>query len=67
MLGRHNRDKARTVGSEGRQSKDVGAQDVVITPLEAEMLRILVDTAKGPAALRELTNAPSVKGGMDLH
>jgi hypothetical protein len=40
---------------------------MVITPLEAEMLRILVDTAKGPAALKELTNAPSVRGKMDLH
>ena len=67
MLGRHNHDKAHTIHSESRQGIGVGAQDVVITPLEAEMLRILVDTAKGPAALRELTNAPSVKGKMDLH
>ena len=67
MLGRHNRDKAHTVHSESRQGTDVGAQDVVITPLEAEMLRILVDTAKGPAAVRELTNAPFVKGKMGPH
>lgn len=67
MLGRHNHDKAHTVHSESRQRIDVGAQDMVITPLEAEMLRILVDTAKGPAALKELTNAPSVRGKMDLH
>ena len=66
-MGRHNHDKAHTVHSESRQRIDVGAQDMVITPLEAEMLRILVDTAKGPAALRELTNAPTVKGKMDLH
>ena len=37
---------------------DVRAQDVVITPLEAEMLRILVDTAKGPAALRGAHECP---------
>jgi len=67
VLGRHNHDKAHTVHSESRQRIDVGAQDMVITPLEAEMLRILVDTAKGPAALKELTNAPSVRGKMDLH
>ncbi|MGD0657981.1 MAG: hypothetical protein ABSD38_07940 [Syntrophorhabdales bacterium] len=66
-MGRHNHDKAHTVHSESRQRIDVGAQDMVITPLEAEMLRILVDTAKGPAALKELTNAPSVRGKMDLH
>ena len=67
MLGRHNHNKAHTVHSGSRQGIHVGAQDVVITPLEAEMLRILVDTAKGPAALGELTNVPSVKGKMDLH
>ena len=67
MLRRHNHDKAHTVRSKGRQSKDVGAQDVVITPLEAEMLRLLVDAAKGPAVERELTNAPFVKGKMGLH
>ena len=67
MLRRHHHDKAHSVRSEGRESKDVGAQDVVITPLEAEMLRVLVDTAKGPAAVRELANTPFVKGKMGLH
>ena len=67
MLRRHHHDKAHSVRSEGRESKDIGAQDVVITPLEAEMLRVLVDTAKGPAVVRELANAPFVKGKMGLH
>ncbi len=65
MLRRHNHDRARAVRRKGRQ-KDVGAQDVVITPFEAEMLRALVDAPRGPAAVRELTYAPFVKGKTGL-
>jgi hypothetical protein len=32
MLRRHKRERAHTLGNTGRQNKDVGPQDVVITP-----------------------------------
>ncbi len=66
MLRRHNHDRAHTVRRKGRQNKDVVAGDVVITPLEAEMLRVLVDAPRGPASVRELTHAPFVKGTTGL-
>ncbi len=68
MLRRHNGARKHTV-RKNMENGETGAGDVVITPFETEMLGVLTemlgvlaDAAREPAAMRGLTHTPALQG-----
>ena len=51
MLRHHNDGKTRAVLRKGKEGKEIVTGDVVITPLEAEMLAVLLKAVGEPAIM----------------